>query len=126
MYYQSYDDYMRDIFYYNNMGNSMNMGYYPNNYMLGANFRNGYIGMGGGYLPGMNNNINNYNNLYPSIYRIVYPVVQKVTSENRFNFINDETVTNATDTVYNIIEGDSSIKQINNSTQKNRRYSKFK
>lgn len=73
----------------------------PNNYFM----PNGYIN--GGYMP--RNGVamaQDINSLYPSIYRIVYPVVQKVTDENNFRVINDEAVSNATNTVYNIVEGD--------------------
>ena len=57
MFYPSYEDYMRDIFYFNGLQNSNNS--YP--YMFGYN----------------NQNLNDY---FPSIYKIVYPVVQKVVS----------------------------------------------
>lgn len=101
MYYPSYDDYMRDIFYYN----GTNMGYQanPNMYMGPPGYMSNY-----GYMPNMSNN---FNNLYPSIYRIVYPVVQKVTTENNFPVMNDEAVTNVTDRIYNIVEGDISTAQ---------------
>lgn len=104
MFYPSYDDYMRDIFYYNGLaGNNMAFQANPgaSGYMVGPGYMNN-----GGYMGGMQNFGNNINNLYPSIYRIVYPVVQKVTSENNFQVINDEIVTNTTDTIYNIVEGD--------------------
>lgn len=104
MFYPSYDDYMRDIFYYNGLSGN-NMGYQSGYMMPGYNGSTDGMGMNG-YTPGMPNNINNFNNLYPSIYRIVYPVVQKVVSESGFQVINDEAITNATDTIYNIVEGD--------------------
>ncbi len=112
MFYPSYDDYMRDIFYYNGLAGN-NMGMQPNQNMAG--YMTGPMCMNNGYMSGMQNNGNNINNLYPSIYRIVYPVVQKVTSENNFPIINDEVITNTTDTIYNIVEGDLNSAQ--NSTQ---------
>lgn len=93
--------------------NLVAIGGVPNNYFM----PNGYIN--GGYANNANFQTNNaymprnglamaqdINSLYPSIYRIVYPVVQKVTDENNFRVINDEAVSNATNTVYNIVEGD--------------------
>ena len=56
MFYPSYEDYMRDIFYFNGLQNQNS---YP--YMYGYNSQN----------------LNDY---FPAIYKIVYPVVQKVVS----------------------------------------------
>lgn len=119
MFYPSYDDYMRDIFYYNGLaGNNMAFQANPgaSGYMVGPGYMNN-----GGYMGGMQNCGNNINNLYPSIYRIVYPVVQKVTSENNFQVINDEIVTNTTDTIYNIVEGDLNSAQNCNSNSSSQR-----
>ena len=57
MFYPSYEDYMRDIFYFNGLQNQ-NSGY-P--YMYSYN----------------NQNLNDY---FPNIYKIIYPVIQKVVS----------------------------------------------
>ena len=56
MYYPSYEDYMKDVFYFNGLANPNNM--YP------------YSGFS-------NQNLSDF---YPSIYKIVNPVVQKVIS----------------------------------------------
>ena len=83
MFYPNYDDYMRDVFYFNGLANS---------------------GMWG-----MNNS--NLDILYPSIYRIIYPVVKRVVSGNNFQFANDDTVSNATNMIYEIVEGDTNLSQ---------------
>lgn len=57
MFYPSYEDYMRDIFYFNGLQNQSNS--YP--YMFGYNSQS----------------LNDY---FPSIYKIIYPVIQKVVS----------------------------------------------
>lgn len=84
MFYPSYDDYMRDVFYFNGLSN-------PNNMC---------------YMNGINNNPTNLNNLYPSIYKIINPVVQKVVSGNNYQFVNEETVNNIVDVVLGITAGD--------------------
>ena len=83
MFYPNYDDYMRDIFYFNGLAN------------------NGFWGM----------NNSNLDILYPSIYKIIYPVVKRVVSGNNFQFANDNTISNATNMIYEIIEGDTSLNQ---------------
>lgn len=123
MFYPSYDDYMRDIFYYNglagnNTGVQNGLGFQGNMNGFGCSGMNNYMAP-------MQNSNQNFNNLYPSIYRIVYPVVQKVISEGNFQVINDETISNITDTIYNIVEGDlnsaQSLAQNSNSNQQNGR-----
>lgn len=113
MFYPSYDDYMRDIFYYNGLAGN-NMAYQTN--PMSAGMPGGCMNNAMNYNSGMPMNNSNINNLYPSIYRIVYPVVQKVTSESNFQIVNEETITNATNTIYDIVEGDLNSAQ--NSTRK--------
>ena len=83
MFYPSYEDYMRDIFYFNGLQNTNTE--YP--YMMGFN----------------NQNLNDY---FPSIYKIVNPVVQKVVSGNNYQFTNEESVNNIVDVVLGITAGD--------------------
>jgi len=83
MYYPSYDDYMRDVFYFNGLSNS-----------------NGMFCMNG-----INNN-QSLNNMYPSIYKIVNPVVQNVVNGNNYQFTNEENVNNIVDIVMGITAGD--------------------
>lgn len=96
MFYPSYEDYMRDIFYYN--GLQQNMGYnYP-------------------YMSYNNQNLNNY---YPSIYRIVNPIVQKVVNGNNCQFTNEESVNNMVETVLEIISDDiSNLENVGNDLSK--------
>lgn len=82
MFYPNYEDYMRDIFYFNGLQNT-NVGY-----------------------PYMGFNNQNLNNYFPSIYRIVNPVVQKVVGGNNYQFTNEESVNNIVETVLEIISGD--------------------
>ena len=82
MYYPSYEDYMRDIFYFNGLQNG-NIGY-P-------------------YMAFQTQNLNDY---YPSIYRIIHPVVQKVVSGNNYQFTNEDSVNNIVDVVLGITAGD--------------------
>ena len=98
MFYPSYDDYMRDVFYFNGLQNPNNM-YYMN---------------------GVNSNNTNLNNLYPSIYKIVNPVIQKVVNGNNSQFINEEIVDNITDVVVGITAGDISNmeKEVNTDVRK--------
>lgn len=84
MFYPSYEDYMRDIFYFNGL-QQQNMNYsYP------------YMGF----------NSQNLNNYYPSIYRIVMPVIQKVINGNNYQFTNEEAVNNIVEVVLETISGD--------------------
>ena len=83
MFYPSYEDYMRDIFYFNGL---QNQGFrYP--YMTGFN----------------NQNLNDY---FPTIYKIINPVVQKVVSGNNYQYTNEESVNNIVDVVLGITSGD--------------------
>jgi hypothetical protein len=90
MYYPSYEDYMRDVFYFNGLTNQNSM--YP-----------------------MMNGNQNLENMYPSIYRIVNPVVQKVVNGNNYQFVNEDTVNNIVDVVMGITAGDVNSISGNNS-----------
>lgn len=95
MYYQNYDDYMRDVFYFNQMPNQ-NMGF--------QGFQNPNSVNMNGNMP--INSGNNMNTLYPSIYRIVQPVVVRVVNGNNSQFLTEDNLSSMADTVYNIVEGD--------------------
>jgi hypothetical protein len=90
MYYPSYEDYMRDVFYFNGLTNP-NATFYPN--MNGAQ---------------------SLENMYPSIYKIVNPVIQKVVSGNNYQFVNEDTVNNIVDVVMGITAGDVNSTNGNN------------
>lgn len=100
MYYQNYDDYMRDVFYFNQMPNQIqnpNMGFQN----MGFNQQPNQMGQMSPMNQGMN-----YNNMFPSIYRIVQPVVSRVVTGNNFQYLTDDNLNSMVDTVYNIVEGD--------------------
>ncbi len=112
MYYQNYDDYMRDVFYFNQMPNQNigypNMGYNMQNPNLA--FNNPNVNMNSNFSNGnqnYNNMYPNYNNMYPDIYRIIQPVVSRVVTGNNYQYINDDNLNSMVDTVYNIIEGEN-------------------
>ena len=113
----SNDNYMQDLYFYNQTPNNTYMGNMPNNSMMGNvpamgnmnNMQNPNM---------MNNNMFNtnqnmfgnntgqgLNSLYPSLYRIIMPVVSRVVSNSNFQFLNEDTLSNMVDTVYNIVEG---------------------
>lgn len=96
MFYPSYEDYMRDIFYFNGLQNTNTA--YP--YMMGFN----------------NQNLNDY---FPSIYRIVYPVIQRVVSGNNYQFTNEDSVNNIVDVVLGITSGN--INSLENTTNNQER-----
>lgn len=95
MYYPSYEDYMRDVFYFNGLScPTQNFGF-------------------------MQNNIQNLNSMYPSIYKIVYPVIQRVVSGNNYQFLNDDTVNNIVDVVIGITAGDIGNMEANIDSKRN-------
>lgn len=93
MFYPSYEDYMRDMFYFNGLQNTS--AGYP------------YMGF-------YHQNLNDY---YPSIYKIVYPVIQRVVNGNNYQYTNEESVNNMVDVILGITAGD--INAIENSGNMN-------
>ena len=107
MYYQNYDDYMRDVFYFNQIPNQMpnpNMGFQN----IGFNPQVSQMGQ-------INPNIN-YSNMFPSIYRIVQPVVSRVVTGNNTQYLTEDNLNSMVDTVYNIVEGDV-VNSVENDSQ---------
>ena len=106
MFYPSYDDYMRDIFYFNSLSHpARNCGFNQDGDFLVQNAQ--------AMMPNMYNGSNNIailNGLYPSIYKIVWPVVQKVISGNNYQFITEELVN---------VQGDINNKSSENQSQGN-------
>ena len=95
MFYPSYEDYMRDMFYFNGLQNN-NMNY-----------------------PFMGYNSQNLNDYYPQIYKIVNPVVQKVVSGNNYQFTNEDSVNNIVDVVVGITAGDiNNLENVGNNSAK--------
>ena len=108
MFYSNNDNYMEDLYFYNQTPNMMNT-YNPNMNNLNNSMPNMMNNMCMGQNPNMfNNNMNqvpNLSTLYPSIYRIINPVVARVIQNSNYQFLNEDTLNNMVDTVYNIVEG---------------------
>ncbi len=128
MFYPNNDNYMQDLYFYNQMPNATygnNISNVNNQQMMG-NMPNPNM-MNGMYNCNQNMYVNNMgqsaNNLYPSIYRIIYPVILKVLANSNYQFLNEDVLNNMTDTVYNIVEGqieyddDTSTNMQNTTTQ---------
>ena len=114
MFYLNNDNYMQDLYYYNQMPNGTYMNGLGNNAIGNPNMQ---MTQQGGFnnLPNnqMYNNlgmfpnnipIQNINNLYPSIYRILNPVISRVVLNNN-QPITEDLLNNMTDTVINIVDG---------------------
>lgn len=112
MFYSNNDNYMQDLYFYNQTPNMMNT-YNPNM----NNFNNGVPNMMNGMCVGQNPNMfnNNMNSLYPSIYRIISPVVSRVIQNSNYQFLNEDVLNNMVDTVYNIVEGQINYDEEDNS-----------
>lgn len=119
MFYSNNDNYMQDLYFYNQTPNntynpfmSANMNSTANNIMPNMNppmvnntmaipNMNGmFMGTNNGMMP-----YQNLNNLYPSVYRIINPVVSRVVSNANNQMINEDLLNNMVDTVFNIVEG---------------------
>ncbi len=137
MFYSNNNNYMQDLYAYNQMPLNNTYSSYGNPAMPGAGNENmAFSTMNGGFAPNtnpmnnqnmffnnqngamnpnmssnMNNqmNLQNPNNLYPSIYRIINPVVSRVVSGTNLPYLTEDSLNNMVDTVYNIIEGQIDI-----------------
>ncbi len=125
----SNNDYMQDLYYYNQIPNNNtynpNMNFFGNN-MMDPNYMNNGMCMNNNQMNMHNNQSQNLNNLYPSVYRIIMPVVSRVVSNNNYPYFNEDVLNNMVDTVYNIVEGQieyndepSSRQSENNSSNNN-------
>lgn len=111
MFYSNNDNYMQDLYFYNQIPNGTYMNNLGGSIPINPNVQSNQINP-------MTNNVmfqdprfipNNYsgtniNNLYPSIYRIINPVISRVVSNNN-QPVTEELLNNMTDTVFNIVEG---------------------
>lgn len=108
MFFTGNDNYMQDLYCFNQVPNSnLNMNTYPNSNSFQNNM---WSQQNGGYYNSNNiqsnfNQINNLNSLYPSIYRIIMPVIVRVLQNSNYQFLNEDVLNNMVDTVYNIVEG---------------------
>ena len=85
MYYNSYEEYMRDVLGYTRNRENSNNTYYDNYYS--------------------NRNNSELENMYPEIYKILYPMVCKITSNTRMP-LTAEQLEKMVDEIYECIEKD--------------------
>lgn len=122
----SNDNYMQDLYFYNqtpnntymnNPGNNMMGGYInqncgnsmmPNNMQMNNNVMQNPNGMFMGQNLGIMQ-LQNLSSLYPSVYRIINPVVSRVVANSNNQVITEDSISNMVDTVYNIVEGQVDI-----------------
>ena len=111
MFYSNNDNYMQDLYFYNQMPQNT---YNPNMNNFGNQMPNnmGMMNNSGSMYMGQNQNMFNNQNqmqsmssLYPSIYRIINPVVSRVIQNSNYQYFNEDVLNNMVDTVYNIVEG---------------------
>ena len=126
MFYSNNNGYMEDLYYYNQMPNNTYMNN-PGNNMMGNNMLGnsmnqnlgtpmmtnnmGVMNSNGMFMGQINSNqqnmmpMQNLSSLYPSIYRIINPVVSRVVSNGNNQIVNEDSLNNMVDTVFNIVEG---------------------
>lgn len=108
MFYSGNDNYMQDLYFYNQIPNQNT---YNGVGMNNVNMQNPMMNNG----MYMNSNPNlysggaqqqpNINTLYPSTYRILMPVVSRVVANSNCQYLNEDVLDNMVDTVFNITEG---------------------
>ena len=107
MFYSNNDSYMQDLYFYNQMPNPTYMNNIPNGAMNNQPQN-----------PMMNNNMmynnQNFNSYYPSIYRIITPVVSNVVINSNYQYLNEDSLNNMVETVYNIVDGQIDYEEDNN------------
>ena len=122
MFYTNNDNYMQDLYFYNQQPSNTYNPFMTNNAM-GVNNINPNMGTGiamnnmNGMLMGQNNNMlpfQNLSSLYPSIYRIINPVVSRVVSNGNNQIINEDYLNNMVDTVFNIVESQIETEPVQN------------
>ncbi len=103
MFYSGNDNYMQDLYFYNQMPNNTYNPYASQNPNM-MNMPGMYMGQNPNFL---NNTLPNQNltNLYPSIYKIINPVVSRVVQNSNYQFLNEDTLNNMVETVYSIVDG---------------------
>ena len=126
MFYSNNNNYMQDLYSYNQIPNSTYNPYMNNpmntipanadvmGFSNGMNMQN--MNMGTNQNPNMfqgNPNMSgqNPNNLYPSIYRIINPVVNRVVAGSNVPYLTEDVLNNMVDTVYNIVEGQVDLEE---------------
>lgn len=107
MYNNEYEDYMRSI-----------LGYPIQDEM---NTYNNVYGNNNSFFPYRSGitytNENNYENLYPEIYKILKPMVRKVCDNSRYGNISNDTLEIMASEIYNNIESDIDVINVNINTK---------
>ncbi len=112
MFYSNNDNYMQDLYFYNqtpqntynpNMNNFANQ--MPNNMGMMNNMNPMCMGQNPNMFNNNPNQMQSMSSLYPSIYRIINPVVSRVIQNSNYQYFNEDVLNNMVDTVYNIVEG---------------------
>lgn len=103
MYNNEYEDYMRSILGYpiQNEMNTYNNAYGNNSSTFPYRSGNTYT------------NENDYENLYPEIYKILRPMVRKVCDNTRYGNISNDSLEIMTNEIYNNIESDIDVINVN-------------
>lgn len=106
--YTNNDNYLQDLYNYNQMPNNYNQFMNnnciqnPNMFQNQPNFTNGMYVNPNMFQP---SNTQNLTTLYPSTYRIINPVVSRVVQNSNYQFLNEDTINNMVDTVFSIVDG---------------------
>ena len=118
MFYNNNDNYMQDLYFYNQIPNGTYNPYMnqisnnQNPYIANGMVQNNMNSMMPNNMNGMmaNNMMQNgmypnqnLNNLYPSLYRVMMPVISRVISSNNIQFLNEDTLNNMVDTLLSIL-----------------------
>lgn len=100
MFYSNNDNYMQDLYFYNQIPNNPTyMNNMPMHNMQMNNQPNQMMN------PNMMYGNQNLNNFYPSIYRIIMPVVSNVVANSNYQYLTEDLLNNMVETVYNIVDG---------------------
>ena len=109
MYYQNYEDYMRNVLGRNYTPENM-MNYesqsYPYNYYI-PTYRNNQT-----QNTDKDTNIIKLKKMYPEIYKILKPMVEKIVEENKLKEITQELIETMAKKIYETVEDDMTVRQV--------------
>lgn len=112
--YTNNDNYLQDLYNYNQIPNNYNQ-FMNNNCMQNSNMFQNTPNFINGMCTNQNmyqaNNNSNLTSLYPSTYRIINPVVTRVVQNSNYQFLNEDTINNMVDTVFSIVDGQIDYKE---------------
>ena len=113
MYYQNYEDYMRNVLGRNYTPENM-MNYesqsYPYNYYI-PTYRNNQT-----QNTDKDTNIIKLKKMYPEIYNILKPMVEKIVEENKLKEITQELIETMTKKIYETVEDDMTVRQVSSNS----------